>query len=135
MNNLIRRDDTTVRIDGNQTFDSLGNFLQDLLKKWKLRLKKYKGSWSWWPPRPEQGGQSLWKLMFYGEGDIFVGIRREFIEMNGIAADVEKLVTHEFVVQPNTDNASFLGFPVVDDALSKENVRKILTLIPEKPRY
>jgi len=115
----------TVPIRDDQEFLSLAEKINDMLVLGDHQKRKHEGSASWLglanTPRHKE---TIFKLCYYGEGDMAFGIRRDFLEKKGPKLHEIKWPL-KFGVPPRTD-VEFWGFAVRDDEPSLSRIDRVL---------
>ncbi len=128
----------TVPVEGAE-FGHLANEINALLVLGGHRRRNHRGSTSWLGVASTKWNkETVFKLTFYGPGDMAFGVRRDFVEERA-AALAAKNWPYGFRVPPRTD-VEFLGFRVWDDKDSLDRIDRVLvglgvlSVKPEGPR-
>jgi hypothetical protein len=115
----------TVPINDNQEFQLLAQKIDDLLVLGGHQQRRHKGSTSWLGLTTTQWYKdTVFKLCYYGEGDMAFGVRQDFIKANAPKLAAAKW-PHRFGVPPRTD-VEFWGFLVRNDEASLKRIDRVL---------
>jgi len=115
----------TVPVDGDTEFLSLTDKINNLLSLGGFQRRQHEGSASWLGlAKTKWHKETVFKLCFYGEGDMAFGVRRDFVEQNGPKLAEVKWPL-KFGVPPKT-YVEFRGFQVRDDDSSMKRIDRVI---------
>ena len=126
------RKDKNKPIGDNEVFQNLGKFIDKIIQKEQLPLRKkeLRGSYSWQASDTRLGGATLIKLCHYDIDDYFFGLREDWVNFNDIKENVIKKCSFRFVVPPKV-SVEFIGFPCLASA-DLDCISETINMIPKK---